>query len=496
MHKLSEKLTVVFRTKKINDSQLALDKQHLVFFPAMEACREREIESYIKANNSLREVQIQQGNLVPIPLINRDSIDLSEWRMLKTMDGCGSELNAIMKTIIHSRGEIEDTDEHDLIDSDGEDEDVDEVDIETQQETPAEIAWDDKMIELLPLYCTILKLMSEATMMIQAHDVSKLHPFLKKLLNDIEDSLMEGRDESEIPFYMPLFQELLKRHNIDAQSQRTFFWVICNFERKLYKAAADSNLRGAYVKAGAGSFNVRHFLSHWAGYHQDYISEDDICYLEKWFPTLLEICLTHGTIHPEFVPILLQKFIYGKHVEALSDVALNVLAEEQLKKPVSSRPINCFGSTILTNDVFLKAMADRRLKRQIDAEIVENNKADAETQRAIKRAELTLTRETNESKRIALVNKRMCSAQVVYQHYKSDVLKSREEEDFTESISLKSESIKCAFIIFCDHVALKKEDPTIAQSKKKMIEHIRECFRLEPPDLKIFEENNAANADL
>ena len=37
------------------------------------------------------------------------------------------------------------------------------------------------------------------------------------------------------------------------------------------------------------------------------------------------------------------------HVEALSDVALSVLAEEEMNTPVSERSVNCFGSTILTN---------------------------------------------------------------------------------------------------------------------------------------------------
>ena len=45
----------------------------------------------------------------------------------------------------------------------------------------------------------------------------------------------------------------------------------------------------------------------------------------------------------------MQQFIYDKHVEALSDVALSVLAEEEMNKPVSKRSVNCFGSTILTN---------------------------------------------------------------------------------------------------------------------------------------------------
>ncbi len=70
------------------------------------------------------------------------------------------------------------------------------------------------------------------------------------------------------------------------------------------------------------------------------------------FPKLVDIRLAKvakGTVHPEFISVFMQQFIYETHVKALSDVALSVLAEEEINKPVSERPENCFGSTILTN---------------------------------------------------------------------------------------------------------------------------------------------------
>ena len=161
------------------------------------------------------------------------------------MNGCGSELNAIRNLI----GEIFDVEEDDVEDNDvegGGDDSGDEDDNDDDDDDDhngedffnrTDTEFNDRIQPILPLFLTILKYMSQATMMLQPHDVSRLHAFLKKFLLDYSDSLMMERDESQVLLYMPLFQELMEYHKIDSQSQRTFFWVVCNFQRKLAAAS-------------------------------------------------------------------------------------------------------------------------------------------------------------------------------------------------------------------------------------------------------------------
>ena len=173
-----------------------------------------------------------------------------------------------------------------------------------------------------------------------------------------------------------------------------------------------------------------------------------------------------------------------------------------MKKPVSSRPINCFGSTILTNLGFLEEMCKRRQQTRVVAEALEKSKADSKILRSIRHAQSIVHKEEVEAKRIALVYKRQCNAQIVYQLYKNDVANSIREpegdkEDLIESwVSSKVELIKCAFVMFCDYAALRQQDASVMQTKNKMILHLRKAFELGPYDLKVFEENGQANEEL
>jgi hypothetical protein len=117
-------------------------------------------------------------------------------------------------------------------------------------------------------------------------------------------------------------------------------------------------------------------------------------------------------------------------------------------------------------------MAERRRRTRVVAEALEKSKADAETLRSIQRSIQTVHKEEVEAKRIALINKRQCNAQIVYQLYKNDVANSisepeEDKEDLIESwISSKVELIKCAFVMFCDYAALRQQDANVMQSKK------------------------------
>ena len=74
-------------------------KEVHAFLPAMHTMREDYIAQFIKSNNNTRTMQLAMGNLSPNPELTRATIDMSQFRMLKTQGGCGSELNAITKII-------------------------------------------------------------------------------------------------------------------------------------------------------------------------------------------------------------------------------------------------------------------------------------------------------------------------------------------------------------------------------------------------------------
>jgi hypothetical protein len=62
--------------------------------------REIEIKVYIDSYNLHRQLKINMDiNVDDMPILTRDDINLEEWRMLKSFDGCGPEFLAIMRLI-------------------------------------------------------------------------------------------------------------------------------------------------------------------------------------------------------------------------------------------------------------------------------------------------------------------------------------------------------------------------------------------------------------
>ena len=116
---------------------------------------------------------------------------------------------------------------------------------------------------MLPPHTAVLKLLNNSSAMTQAHDNSKLHPLASLSFNDMNDSLMQDRDESEVPKYMGYFQRLMIHHKLDTKSRRTFFWLVCNFERKIQTVSVKANLRNAHARAGTGAFQLYPWIAHW-----------------------------------------------------------------------------------------------------------------------------------------------------------------------------------------------------------------------------------------
>lgn len=190
-YKMSDRLWIVFRALKVVEIDLAIEKEAQIFLPAMECEREHQIRQYIENYNSLRELKLSIGQSVTYPILKREDVDMSEWKMLKTLDGCGPELNAL-SALINGLNEELDTLESEMDDSEpddstedftgmidaegegGEEED-DREDIPNPDEDEAGFTqYLRRHLEsILPTFVLILKFLSAGTMMKQPHDVAK-----------------------------------------------------------------------------------------------------------------------------------------------------------------------------------------------------------------------------------------------------------------------------------------------------------------------------------
>lgn len=193
------------------------------------------------------------------------------------------------------------------------------------------------------------------------------HSMFRASNNDQSDSLMEDIHTGEVPIYMDYFQEIMIHLKIDPKSQRTFFWVVTNAERKLDNAFSVKILRSGYEKSGQGVCDFRTQLDHWPW--SNMLTEEDFLIIERNFDSLLQISKSQGTIYPEVGNIILGDFIYEKHNEYLMPEALVLLINEEMKKPVRDRPENQAGTLIMTNpghreDMQRKAIALQEVKER------------------------------------------------------------------------------------------------------------------------------------
>ena len=553
LHQLSEMLWVVFRPKVVNEVELAMKKESEAFLPAQSKLREKVIAEHIFSNNKLREVELQQHPLrePSVPFLTRDLINMEEFRMLKTMDGCGVELNAIINVINGDAalGSMLDADNADLDEDDDQcvEEDVQTSEFEgldsIRQEASSssssgsadhagggggsvpshdndtvnaaqifalEQEINRSLPSILPECMTILKPLSQATMMVQAHDVVKLHYYLRHSLDDISDCLLENQDESEVPVYMALFQRLMELYKVDKKSQRSYFFVVANFERKAHAAAMKSDLRKGYKKSASGSFNIVDSLEHWAG--KETLTEEDKIFIEEQFPALVDTCLTQGTVHPEFAVEFMGSFIYDKHIHALSEEALTLLAQDESKKPVGSRPVSQFGSVILTNEGHKRLMLQRIEERRVQAQLLltertartdsrqrvaEQSSAareDAAARRAIRANAALIKNQLAEAKRLEIANAKKIEAQQVYDAYKVDNSGVNEGYALIEKwVRMPAATVKSAYTYFV--VPNLVAGTTPASRKDECITALRVAFALEPQDLDLHTDASETTND-
>lgn len=112
-------------------------------------------------------------------------------------------------------------------------------------------------------------------------------------------------------------------------------------------------------------------------------------------------------------------FIYEKHIEALSDQAITVLAMEEMKKPLHLRNVVNWGSTVITN----KGHLEQQRMIQLDKAKKDDEKLNADKEKQIMndiaKVKAIEKREFNEAKRILKENEKELDATKVYELFQS-----------------------------------------------------------------------------
>ena len=475
IQQMSKKFWVIVRAPTgVNEAELAAEKEHMIFIPALVAAREEVIEAHISSENLNRTVASMQvdGTRTECNLLKRTDIKEKEFPTLKTMDGCGSDLSAMLNIIASAnddpfykkskaRGggrrksgveEDEESDEEEEKEEEDEEEEEEEEeeeddDIQEEERIRIEDAYDAEVANKLPEHMRILKHLSQGTNVAQANDVSKGHGYFKSDSKILSNNLMEGVDEGRVPPYMSAFNELLKRCGVETSSRRSFFVVAANFEVRLDITMSVKVLRRGYEVSSQGvSFNLRMFLNHFVG--SDMLTDEDFTLIEtKYFWQLVDVARARGVIHPSFWKEIMGEFIYGIHIKALSPTAITILAQREMSKPEEERNIDNYSSCILNAPGFLE---DQRAKKE--AKLAEDlQKLQAKEQRELDKmladSAALNKRLLAEEKKREVSRKKLQQAIIVFEAYKFDMyqLENAVEEHVVEWIKLKKGALKDSY---------------------------------------------------
>lgn len=222
-------------------------------------------------------------------------------------------------------------------------------------------------------------------------------------------------------------------------------------------------------------------------------------FIEKVFPDLVEVSRAHGTCHPDFVILLMGKFIYDKHAEALSDDARALLTHEELKKDIRERPVCQWGSTILTNPGHLENIRARVLARRVAAEALIAEKEVADARKAMQRALDAVRKvERDRAKKISERIK-MQEAQAIYNVYKDDQIKIAAAAAAGRIAHIPqwkltvAPKLKSAYIYF-DQVHL-QPGAHKANKKEEYINALELVFPTSPLDLDFDNEDEVVDSD-
>ena len=241
-------------------------------------------------------------------------------------------------------------------------------------------------------------------------------------------------------------------------------------------------LRNGYIDTSVGTFSLNALISQWAGC--DILEESDYEFLEKHFPVMVDIAMVHGTIHPDFIESYCAKFIYEKHIDGLSDTAMSVLAEEELKKPLDARPVDQWGATILTNPAHREFIRQRSAQRAAAKQLALDAKVMEETRREIDRNRKLAKANVRQMKQATIARNQRTTAMDVYNLWKSD-----HAENFS---SVAGPLIKIAYAIFVVPTLL----PGAVKETRKapMIASLLAVFATDPDDLDL--DDNVVDDDV
>jgi hypothetical protein len=249
-------------------------------------------------------------------------------RAVLTMDGCGTPLTAIIRCA----------------------------------EEPA-------LFRSMPPKTNIYKHQAQGTALFQQNDACKGHQVFNDLVDKEKDILCEG-SEAAMPYYMKAVHDILVGVKlIDGQGfavdlYRTIFKFMCNFEHWAHCAMSRHNLMQGYMLTGWVPWNCDAFLQRWAGYKN--LELHDLHRIGAAFPQLVAVAQVHGMLHKEFVTKIMGEFINEAHQKGVSRIALQAIALEECKKPISLRNINEWGPCQIDNTGLLARRREAVERREED----------------------------------------------------------------------------------------------------------------------------------
>jgi len=427
-YKVTDRIHFIIRTPDLGihtEAQLAMYKKTEILNQKMVEHRENLICSFITANNAEYNLRLESNlSVAEMRFLDRSQIDLSDWIILSMADGCGPEVAAVRSLAEVDFANIEEFESY------LESEYSNELDEEIEDDSPQANAYNTEVNSLTrihqPEHMIDLKHTNKMTNKFQLQDVGPGFKLLKAEHKSEKYSLKEGIDDQRVPLESNLMYAICKRHFPAPSAQRTFYKFMINFDIKANIAFAEKNyIQGAYV-CGHGSTDALTFLRGWSGFNtlqpgRDYPE------LERIIPLLIEIARAHGSCPRECWEPIMMKFIHERHVEALSDIALQAIAADYLKKPEGQRPLNQQGAVIITSPGRLEQCRLAAIKKREDILLSVHADALKQANLEIKRAEEILRRERTEATKRKKMQRDQEESDAVRQLYYLDAAGSVDE---------------------------------------------------------------------
>jgi hypothetical protein len=315
IHELSRdrEVYLVLKGNDIDETQLQLDIDKMIVFPAAVRRRARIMDAADKMNacmSAFKDMTLDSG--VPA---SDDVLDTP--RIVFCMDGKGEPLEARMEFF----------------------------------ENP-------ELVNLFPDHASQLKYWHASSMLFAFNDTADFHSNLKSNVLKEKDIICQG-DEARLPEYMSLVDMILKKHKMTPIRQRTYFQFIANFEHWVTSAASYGVLKVGCEIAGIWPFSLYQFISRFAGARS--LDDKDYETIVAHFPYLVDVAYRLGYVDPQYVDAVFADFTKSLQQQTLSRQALEVLKSEELKKvkPFTAMNIKNWGAAHLNSSNVLQVRRDQ-----------------------------------------------------------------------------------------------------------------------------------------